>query len=83
MGPHYPFDNGPHGLNTLVSSHWMTSNGLLVMLDPNTAFLHVGFNAPRQNRHEGFVQRSWGTCTCLCLLAASYPREAGVCCSTM
>ena len=32
------------------------------MLDPNTAFLHVGFNAPRQNRHEGFVQRSWGMC---------------------
>jgi len=60
VGPHYPFDNGPHGLNTLVSSHWMTSNGLLVMLDPNTPYLHVGLNSPAQGPDEGYLQRSWG-----------------------
>jgi len=60
VGPHYPFDNGPHGLNTLVSSHWMTSNGLLVVVDPDNPFMHVGFNAPKQGPEDGFIQRSWG-----------------------
>ncbi len=23
-GPYYPFDNGPNGLNTLISPQWMT-----------------------------------------------------------
>ncbi|KAK9907636.1 hypothetical protein WJX75_007337 [Coccomyxa subellipsoidea] len=59
-GPYYPFDNGPNGVNTLVAPQWLTSQGLLVMTDPDTPFLHVGMNAPRSEREGGWIQRSWG-----------------------
>jgi hypothetical protein len=38
---------------------WMCwrSQGLLVMTDPDTPFLHVGMNAPRADREEGWIQR--------------------------
>ncbi len=36
------------------------SQGLLVMTDPDTPFLHVGMNAPRAEREGGWIQRSWG-----------------------
>ena len=49
VGPHYPFDNGPNGINTLVSTHWVTSDGLAVVADPDTPYLHVGLNAPHSN----------------------------------
>lgn len=54
VGPYYPFDNGPNGLNTLLSPHWMASSGLLAMADPDTPYLHVGLNAPSPRR------RTWG-----------------------
>ena len=47
VGPHYPFDNGPNGINTLVATHWVTSTGLAVLVDPDTPYLHVGLNAPK------------------------------------
>ncbi|CAL5223288.1 g5776 [Coccomyxa viridis] len=59
-GPFYPFDNGPNGVNTLVAPQWLTSQGLLVMTDPDTPFLHVGMNAPRADGEAGWIQRSWG-----------------------
>ena len=34
LGPHFPFDNGPTGLNTLVAPHFVTSSGFLLMADP-------------------------------------------------
>ena len=46
VGPHYPFDNGPHGVNTLVASHFVSSGGLAVLADPETPYFHVGLNAP-------------------------------------
>ena len=46
LGPHFPFDNGPTGLNTLVAPHFVTSSGFLLMADPATPFLHVGMNTP-------------------------------------
>ena len=49
VGPHYPFDFGPHGINTLVSNHWVTSKGLAIVADPETTFFHVGLNAPKEN----------------------------------
>ena len=30
------------------------------MTDPDTPFLHVGMNAPRADREDGWIQRSWG-----------------------
>ena len=36
------------------------SQGLLVTTDPDTPFLHVGMNAPREEREGGWIQRSWG-----------------------
>ena len=39
VGPHYPFDNGPNGINTLVATHWVTSRGLAVLADPDTPYL--------------------------------------------
>lgn len=36
------------------------SQGLLVMTDPDTPFLHVGMNAPRAEKEGGWIQRSWG-----------------------
>lgn len=57
VGPWYPFDNGPNGVNTLVGPHWMTSHGLLVSIDPDTPFLHIGLNAPVKERAK---QRRWG-----------------------
>eukprot|EP00899_Mesostigma_viride_P002301 jgi/Mesvir1/12071/Mv00353-RA.4 len=59
VSPYYPFDNGPTGLNNLVGSHWVTSHGLLCMVDPDTPFLHVGINAPRDGAGGG-IQRGWG-----------------------
>ena len=47
-------------MNTLVGPQWLTSQGLLVMTDPDTPFLHVGMNAPRGGDGVGWVQRSWG-----------------------
>ena len=49
VGPHYPFDFGPHGINTLVSNHWVTSTGFAIVADPETSFFHVGLNAPKEN----------------------------------
>ena len=49
VGPHYPFDFGPHGINTLVSNHWVTTKGLAIVADPETSFFHVGLNAPKEN----------------------------------
>jgi hypothetical protein len=63
IGPHYPFDNGPNGVNTLLGSHWVTSNGALVMVDPDTPYLHVGLNSPppRKNWFLGGLRKiSWG-----------------------
>lgn len=63
VGPHYPFDNGPNGLNTLVGHHWVTSSGALVLTDPDTPYLHVGLNSPppRRNWFSGHVHKiSWG-----------------------
>jgi hypothetical protein len=61
VGPYYPFDNGPNGVNTLCGNQWVTSNGLLVMVDADTPFLHVGMNAIER----GFLglrslRRAWG-----------------------
>ena len=50
VGPCYPFDNGPTGLNTLATASWVNSTGLLVLADPDTPFLHVGLNAPVTRR---------------------------------
>jgi hypothetical protein len=38
----------------------LRSQGLLVMGDPDTPFLHVGLNAPRAGDGLGWIQRSWG-----------------------
>ncbi|ABO95798.1 predicted protein, partial [Ostreococcus lucimarinus CCE9901] len=57
IGPHYPFDNGPNGLNTLVSTHWVTSNGCAVVADPDTPFFHVGLNAPNATWFDGFFSK--------------------------
>ena len=60
-GPFYPFDHGPTGLNTLVAPQWMTSSGLLVMVDPDTPFLHAGMNAPQYANPANQPRRQWGT----------------------
>ena len=63
VGPHYPFDNGPNGLNTLVGHHWVTSGGALVMTDPDTPYLHVGMNAAPPGRTwlgGEFQKLAWG-----------------------
>ena len=61
VGPHYPFDNGPNGINTLVSTHWVTSGGLAVLCDPDTPYLHVGLNAPQSTLWDKLVSnRSFG-----------------------
>lgn len=40
----------------MLGPHWYTSDGLLVAYDPDTPYLHVGFNAPiKENR-----SRHWG-----------------------
>lgn len=57
IGPHYPFDNGPNGLNTLVSSHWVTSKGVAVVADPDTPYFHVGLNAPYATWFDGFMSK--------------------------
>lgn len=59
VGPWYAFDNGPNGVNTLLGSNWMTSKGLLVSIDPDTPFLHVGMNAPMVEKAH-WAQRKWG-----------------------
>ncbi|QDZ19212.1 glycoside hydrolase [Chloropicon primus] len=61
-GPFYPFDHGPTGLNTLVAPQFVTSSGLLVMVDPDTPFLHIGMNGPEEY-HNGKSRplRKWGT----------------------
>ena len=56
LGPWYAFDNGPNGLNNIAGTHWVTSKGLLVMIDPDLPFLHVGMNAPLAKKK----QRKWG-----------------------
>ena len=61
-GPFYPFDHGPTGLNTLVAPQFVTSSGLLVMIDPDTPYLHVGMNAPEEYAPGAKVpHRKWGT----------------------
>ncbi|GBG63182.1 hypothetical protein CBR_g36951 [Chara braunii] len=60
VGPFFPFDNGPNGLNTLATPQWVTSKGLLVLADADIPFLHVGMNAPRPGPYDGWIQRSWG-----------------------
>lgn len=59
VGPWYAFDNGPNGVNTLLGPHWMTSGGLLVAVDPDTPYLHVGMNAPLHSK-RGWTPRKWG-----------------------
>jgi len=59
VGPWYAFDNGPNGVNNLLGPHWMTSGGLLVSVDPDTPFLHVGMNAPMDDKRS-WVPRKWG-----------------------
>ena len=53
VGPYYPFDNGPNGVNTLIHPHWVTTGGLLVIANPDTPYLHVGMNAPRRPGRAG------------------------------
>ena len=53
VGPFYPFDNGPNGVNTLLHPHWVTTTGLLVVANPDTPYLHVGMNAPRRRKAGG------------------------------
>ena len=60
VGPWFAFDNGPNGVNTLLGTSWMTSNGLLVTVDPDTQFLHVGMNAPLGRGMGGWAARRWG-----------------------
>lgn len=60
VGPWYAFDNGPNGLNNLLGPHWMTSRGLLVVVDPDTPFLHIGMNAPLGKGDQGWMPRKWG-----------------------
>ena len=62
VGPHYPFDNGPNGVNTLVSTHWVSSAGAAVLCDPDTPYLHVGLNAPVSNMWDnlGGSNRAFG-----------------------
>ena len=62
VGPHYPFDNGPNGVNTLVSTHWVSSKGAAVLCDPDTPYLHVGLNAPVSNMWDnlGGSNRAFG-----------------------
>jgi len=63
VGPHYPFDNGPNGLNTLVGHHWVASGGGLACVDPDTPYLHVGLNSPPPRRNwflGGLRKISWG-----------------------
>ena len=50
MGPMYPFDHGPNGLGSVVGTHWVSSRGTFVAVDPRTPMLHVGLNAPTQQR---------------------------------
>lgn len=59
VGPWYAFDNGPNGVNTLLGPHWMTSCGLLVAVDPDTPFLHIGMNAPTKDKGN-WATRKWG-----------------------
>ena len=59
LGPHFPFDNGPTGLNTLVAPHFVTSSGFLLMADPATPFLHVGMNTPLRDTFK-WIERKWG-----------------------
>lgn len=54
VGPWYPFDNGPNGLNTLIGAQWVTSSGLLVIADPRTPTLHVGMNSPVLGLDDGW-----------------------------
>jgi hypothetical protein len=61
VGPWYGFDNGPNGVNNLLGPHWMTSAGLLVSVDPDTPFLHIGMNAPLGGAGgDGWTPRKWG-----------------------
>ena len=61
VGPFYPFDNGPNGVNTLLHPHWVTTAGLLVVANPDTPFLHVGMNAPRRRKAGSRAKlRKWG-----------------------
>ena len=57
IGPHYPFDNGPNGLNTLVANHWVTSKGVAVVADPDTPYFHVGLNAPMATMIDMFLSK--------------------------
>jgi len=57
IGPQMPFDNGPNGLNTLVSTHWVTSKGVAVVADPDTPYFHVGLNAPKATWFDGFMSK--------------------------
>jgi myogenesis-regulating glycosidase len=50
LGPFYPFDNGPNGINTLVGHHWVATGGLLAAIDPDTPYLHVSMNSPLKGR---------------------------------
>jgi hypothetical protein len=58
VGPWYAFDNGPNGVNNLLGAHWMTSQGLLVSVDPSQQYLHIGMNAP--NKILKNMKRKWG-----------------------
>ena len=66
VGPWYAFDNGPNGVNNLLGGHWMTSQGLLVSVDPAQQYLHIGMNAPNQvsgakdKKMKNLFKRKWG-----------------------
>jgi hypothetical protein len=45
-GPFYPFDHGPNGVGNVLGTHWVSSGGALVFVDPDSDALHMGLNAP-------------------------------------
>ncbi|GJQ13410.1 hypothetical protein GpartN1_g5201.t1 [Galdieria partita] len=56
LGPYYPFDNGPQGLCGLVDPSWVSSEGLVLSVDPfHSKFLHIGLHSPKQQK----AARQW------------------------
>lgn len=46
IGPFYPFDHGPNGVGNVLGTHWVSSGGALVFVDPESDALHMGLNSP-------------------------------------
>lgn len=79
VGPHFPFDNGPTGVNTLVGTHWVASSGALVLVDPSTRGFHSGLNAPPPDRNWLLgtpAALEWG-CGVTNFMRPALPRGAG------